>query len=398
MAQSLLVVSHDFGELANARQWIEGRELECQVMLPTRLGELNAGEFAQAASYATADDLLGALDEHAPEWLLLFTGYLLASQPSVGVAGLRRLLNEAARRGVRIATTDPFLGLIPARVEGLFSNRLAQATRLPAHFRELGHLLEPHDHLYLAPPEGLATRRAEAFFHPAYHGMSGVRSAEDASAEGGGACAEEPYWLFALSSEDGQQQLARWGEAAFCSALHDRIREAHRCQRRTVFVGPPALVHRVQSLLEATNGGTPCPAHEGRDFCCLETFRQLQSHAEHAFYWNPLSNSIVSRLARGQSIFFLDQGHMARSMPTLYDVAVQHYFRGAAIPILQLADSLSLDALAELDREQQRRLAPARDAVLDLPTPAVAFHRMQRKASPHDGPPHERNATVHPGE
>jgi len=388
MPESLLVVSHDFGELANARQWTEGGELDCRVLLPARLQQLNAGVFAEATSYASAEDLLRALDEHAPRWLLLFTGYLLASQPTVGVPGLRRLLEEAARRGVRVATTDPFLGLIPRRIDDLFSSRLPNAGPMRTHFHEVGRLLEAQDHLFLAPTAGRIDRSAEAFFHPAYH--AAVRNdaadalpAADPAATAQHAAASWPLWLFVLSGEDGQQQVSRWGEATFCRMLVDRIRDGHRCQRRTVFLGPTGLVRRVQSMLEAAPAATAdgTHAHAGRDFCGLDEFRALQSVAEHAFYWNPLSNSIVSRLVRGQSIFFLDEGHMARAMPALASVAMNHYFQGLTPRVMRLDETWSLDALEAAHHQQRQQLAPARDAVLGLPTPAIVQRRLREKAA-----------------
>lgn len=305
--QLLFVISGDYGELSNALYLLADQPFapHATVALPPSLYEANAGALpCTARAYESPDDLIALVDAERPPVVFLFSGYLFSFSSPVTIDGLERLVASLRAHGSRIVTSDPFLGAL-GRAE-----TAAWLGRLHPPFVRAHDLLKDAIHFYPAPCARLASDvTAMSAFNP----RSG-----SAVPDGG---ISERFWLFVLSKQDYDIQVAKHGAETFVADVTRRLADASRLDRQPVLVGPPALVDALRARAEVPRAAVL------RTFCAHDLFTRMAVHAEHAFYWNMFSNSIVIRFGNHRSTFFFDIGHLGR-LPWLYELAVENYFLG----------------------------------------------------------------------
>lgn len=349
------LVSQDFGELANTLSLVNHAPVKAQLLLPPSLQSHNANLGPhKVAGLAGPAEVLRALETFQPELLLLASGYLLGINQLLSLAQLATIVEAAQRRGVRIATTDPFLGqwtdLRPRTLlEGAHDD-----TR---DLRQVAALLADALHLYPAPVASAPGR--QGWFNPqSVRDEDGLRTLAAVLAAGPLAL-EGAFWLLVLSAQDYQQQCQLYGRARFEALLLALAEAAAHQGRRLVGLLPPMAC---ASLQAQTPGTATWQGH-----CDYDQFQAMVLCAEHAFYWNPLSNSVLARLMHERSAFCFSTGHMAHAMPALYRVACTRYFADAPPPLVDLTALPKGDELAARAQAHRHALAPARQALRALP-------------------------------
>lgn len=306
----LVLVSRDHGELTNALSFAGAGNCDALLLLPPALYAQNAAELGTVVqSYDGLADILDAVEHRRPDLVVLFSGYLLAINQLLPLSALAQLLETLDRRGVPVATSDPFMGLLTPGQSSPFSHANPAKGWLDGHFARVARLLGELPHLYSGPPQRFPGTRKLAFFNPDQATMPAqarLRIAHHPQLPGAG-----PVWLFVLAGEDYAIQAGRLGADGFHHLVGERVRDAARCGARAVLVAPQACVDGVRAT------GAPVI---GLPDCGRALFTDLIVGANHAFYWNMVSNSLLLRLSHALPIVFFDYGHLIGAAPPLFEL------------------------------------------------------------------------------
>lgn len=353
----LVIVGTDFGELSNTLQLLEGTRVRARVMLAAALHAQNPDLPGLAVELLRSrDQVLEAIRTERPRVLLLMTGYFLVAQQLLGYGDLESIVQVARGVGVRVVTSDPLLGCAAhvadaAAVRGL----LAEAV-----------------HVHLAPAPRTPLSR------PCHNPRVVLSAAQRASLAENlgemGVTLAPPFWLFVISGMDYRLQCRLQGRAQLDARLQAFGRQARAAGRQPVFLIPPLACESLAG--EASGAALTLP------FCSYRSFLAVLLHAEHVFFWNILSNSVLIRVANGGSVFFFDEGHMARFIPALRPLALESYYRDAPLPWLDPAQSLDAQFLEQAAAGQPATFAPALEALQSLPTPDQWFEGLLHEAQP----------------
>jgi len=360
----LFVLSSDHGELALALSFCLGywRPL---LLMPERLAALHRGlAAARVATYGTAADVLRAVEREAPDMVFLFSGYLYGINGLLAPAEVERLVQALGVRGVPLLTSDPFLGVLAAGGQAAFNDQHPRKAWLVEHFDRMVGLLRLLPHLYPVPVEPGSHTRNLSFFNP--HLLLDrvqARQALDPLVGPLGLDPARPRWIFVMSTEEYGGQLARQGHAEAHRRLAACLDQAVAAGRQPVLVAPPPCAEAMRGRRPAPPGLVALP------FCDHPTFMALLLEAEHAFYWNVFSNSVMARAVNHLPVFFFDPGHLARAVPPLHEAGMRLYFPGATLAYLDQREPLSAARLAERAAAQEAALAPARENVRRSPAP-----------------------------
>jgi len=370
----LFVISNDYGELSGAMYLAMGGAFEVVMALPPRLYGPNQGGLPyRAHGYESVEDVLGIVGRERPDVVLLFSGYLYAINGIFKLAAVAALVEGVTKEGRRVVTSDPFLGLMGEIGPGTFNERHPLKRVLAEHFSGVFRVLKEVVHIYPADVAGGGGMRSVCFFNP---GM--VIGAEEAAGvtrrvgEVAGVDAGRKRWLFVLSAEDYAAQVNLMGRGAFEEILVARLRDAAGAGRQAVLVGPDACIGSIRAVAWGIEGALLL------SFCGLEQFRLLLLEAEFAFYWNMLSNSILTRAANALPVFFFDRGHMLLAMPAMYELAMARYYSGATLPWLDQRRQLVGDELARRAEAGVREIGRAMASMGRLPRPEGAIDAIMR--------------------
>jgi hypothetical protein len=367
-----VVVSRDFGEFGMAQDFLfdlsdlsdQAKGVDLDWRVPPQLSSLNpqVGPFI-TKPYASGDEIIDALTAQPPAALLLFSGHLLVPDGILGLSGLRRLVRAAARLGVPVITSDPFLGLMR---DFRLNDMVVDA--MPEH-RSASGLRQWRIRLSTfvkcrAISRVLSGARVVAPF-PAAPGAPAVHGYFQPSADTG---PPARHWVFVIADFDLRIQLAAHGEAGFTRHLLQRLQDGAGHGREVTLVAPAALGERLQ--------GRVGPGVRLAPPLGIQAFRRLLGSAERVFYWNMVSHSLYQRLVQGSPVHFFDRGHVARVMPRLFRQAVATYFGGHEPAMNALNQPL---VPADLAREHAafEALHQARwHALRQLPTPQQVLHHL----------------------
>lgn len=362
----LFLLSTDHGELFNAMYFLLGSELRGAVAMPPKLFALNERDFPYPAfGFRSVEDLLSLVDREQPDLVLLFSGYLYVINRLFDLDDFRALLAGLRERGCRVVTTDPSVGVMARVDDDTFdvANPGARWLRelCPQLYEELRDLV----HLYLAP-EVDTTLRHVSFFNPAIvpdaDGLQGLRSRLERwePIEAG-----TPRWFFVLSAEDHAVQQATHGVDAFTEMLSLRLAEAAQAGRQPVLIAPRTCVARLRQQQRRIPGLVALSS------CNYLLFMRLLYDAEHVFYWNTFSASIVARVVARQPFFLFDEGHLAGTMTPFFETGMRHFYPECTLPHLEPGQPLDADALGEAARAQQAAFfEPVLRNLSRSPTPA----------------------------
>jgi tetratricopeptide (TPR) repeat protein len=355
----LFVLDTDFGELATVKFFILGQELagRSTLLLPEKLYRHNVDAIpGRTQRYASADDILAAVDREQSDIVLLCAGYLLCPHLEFTAGDLARLIDGLRERGCRIVTADPFLGqmsrqdprtVIRFEITGEHVRRMAAAAGFPGvaddmiksrrdaeertwiSFTRSERILRNTYHLYpsycdLAGDVGETDARNLAFFNDRL--LRPARSPDGST----------PHWLFILGTADCEIQAVVEGETAFVDIVAKKLLETRAAGRHPVLIGPRAFVEQLMARM---------PTAVGIDIlsqCPFTQFYALLLSAEHTFYWNIVSHSLLIRLYNQLPIVQFDHGHLIRTAPAIYDRIVGWYYQGWAPPVRNHHEPLTL--------------------------------------------------------
>lgn len=358
----LAIVSAHFGELSLARYFLGGLGVSPApvMMVPASLRqpEEDGPDFA-VRTYEELDDIVREVRRSDPQVVILFSGYLLTIGRRFSLHKAFRLLAMLRLRGVRVVTSDPFIGLVSnpwsLRFEKMFAPR-GKGSRDPvasilaplfAIRTWLIHLkLRRDGHLYAAPV-------AHRFPVPGHRGYSFFNAAADrACAAAAEAVDATPAWLFVLSEVDFRYQSNRLGES-FAPHVAARLRDAARPGRRVVMIGPAELIAALRGRVGADAG---IELSEGPPHA---EYMAGILRAERLFLWNYFSFSVLPRVLVNGPVHYFDEGHMVSVLPALGQAGIETYYAGWRPPLLRIDEPLDearLGALAGEAREHFARI------------------------------------------
>jgi hypothetical protein len=335
--------------------------------MPERLYATNRdAPHGRVARYERVDDVLAAVDRDRPDLVLLFSGYLYAINQLLPLESVATLVETLRARGVALATSDPFLGVLARLDAGTFSDRHPRKAWLVSHFAALARLFAGVPHVYPVP---LDAPNAACFFNEALL-VGDERLAEHRRAVEAwlGVDPARPRWLFVLAHEDYGAQANARGKTRFDAVLADRLCEAVSAGRAPVLVAPPPCADALARLGVAGAHVLPFVSHE--------RFMALLADAEHAFYWNVFSNSIPARALNRQPVFFFDRGHMALAMPGVFETGMRAYWGSATPTYLDVMQPLSAADLDRLGAAQADAWESDRQRYRGAPSPSAMVARL----------------------
>jgi hypothetical protein len=379
----LFVIDNDFGALATVMYFLHRQPLSAHalVLLPRRAYELQEGRLRVASRpYQSLQDILDAVEGHAPDAVCLFSGYLIACQDLLTIDSLRKLIAALRRRGCKVATSDPYLGTylriadtdVPAEPGGLERNldvRLAKlplvhgfatglvrtyvGNRLKRELRAIAGALGDVTHIYPVPmePAEVGGVKSLSFFNPLY-----IRSGGELRGNSG-------RWLFVLARFDLEFLEGKYGRQGFVDRVAGKIREALDNGKHPTFIGPAAIAQELSHRFPLDS------EVELLSTCPFEDYERRLLDAEIVFFWQVFSSSAILRLWNGLQVYFFDVGHNARVLGPLREAGLKHYYLAAPPAHLDIDKPLNA---AELAREGPAFRQSAEDCVkrlARLPTP-----------------------------
>jgi hypothetical protein len=378
--RSLIVLSKDYGQLGFALQWLRGQSVAAgtRMLMPQRLYSHNReGLPVPVELYSTAEDLSQAVEEWRPNLVLLFSAYRFANDGVLSREALSTFLDSLQRRGCRIITSDPFLGLAPRLTLGEIDTRMGTAverrwwrrwptrlslalqrpTKTVVNAPDLGFAV----HLYPTPVPIHDEVTRLSFFNSSSPVVSAsLRGQADPDRE------QCKHWLFVLSDSDLVCQRQLIGLKTFLQHLMALVRYTADVGRRASVVAPPRIADRL-----ATDLG---PAIEVSAFCPFHEFERRLLEAEYAFFWSAFSFSQLVRVANGLPVFLLDRGHFARTVRPFYEHARAWY--GWEPPMLDQRQLFSPYVLTHLAKTQVSATRAIRERWRSSPSPDTLVHQL----------------------
>lgn len=371
----LFIQVEAFGELFNSMYMAMGRNFRTVFAMREPLFKLNQQIMpGKSYRYEKLSDLLEIIEAEKPQMVCLFSGYLFVSEGIMSFEELDRLVEELFRRGIKVITSDPFLGL-SARVplfdpHNPFEQLLAAPLRLFGemvfgerfdYFSKVTSSLKRVPHIYIVNPKEQGDIKRLAFFNP--HIRRYV-SELDHSANGGARAyiSGQAYWLFILAGSDYWPDSS--GISTFHNLLAQKLLETIEAGRRPVLIAPKACVEAMAAnatLLRDTVFITNCDYNH---------YMSLLVGAEYAFYWNIFSASIVARMLNSGPTFFFARGHLADSNQQMFDKGMSCYYANAKLTYLDQTSRLDHKELASRAALQPEEIfKPIFENMRHLPTP-----------------------------
>ena len=113
----LFLLNNDYGELALAMYFLQGRDLvdSSTVLLPPRLFADNKDTLpCEAREYKSIEDIIRLVDTNKPDIVFLFSGYILPNHELLSLEVMAALVQLLSDRDCKIVTSDPFFGIFSA--------------------------------------------------------------------------------------------------------------------------------------------------------------------------------------------------------------------------------------------------------------------------------------------
>lgn len=369
----LFVISSDYGELLQALYFVLGQPFDAQLLVPPSLLAANGrGLPVPARGYESVGDVLAAVDRERPDAVFLLSGYLYVTNALFTLEELNQLVQGLQARGIRAATSDPFLGVLAGVNDTTFNAPDPYERHLLAEeYRKVYQVVSGLPHLYLVEPsEFAAAAVALSFSNRNLIGTPSYLPCRPEYLMEVGADAVRPRWLFILSNLDYWFAAGRLGGPRFDDLLAERLAEAAAEGKQPILLAPAACTSAV--VMRSPN----IPGLILLNQCRVELFLSLLLEAEYAFYWNLFSCSLIARSLNTRPAFFFDAGHMVRFCTPLGQRGLKHYYGNEDISYLDMSKKLrrsELDAQVPL---QERLLAGLARNLLRSPSPRELVQRL----------------------
>ena len=401
----LFLLNNDYGELALAMYFLQGRDLvdSSTLLLPPRLFADNKDTLpCEAREYKSIEDIIRLVDTNKPDIVFLFSGYILPNHELLSLEVMAALVQLLSDRDCKIVTSDPFFGIFsqmgPSTICGPEALRLFETDIIPdlsweyrinstcgnlrilEQFAIASHILKDTIHLYYCCPdprdepiEGSA--HTAYFFNPCLVYDEKESSTSDVSQSGNADSepAEKPHWLFILGAVDYELQTRLYGEAECIDMLEKKLNQTLQTGRRFVFLAPNECV---QKLI----GRVPISARKDLlNFCSFEDFTSLLLKAEYVFYWNLASYSTFLRVINGLPMFMFDGGHLVRHVKPMSERMAHSYYQNWTPPFLDPDEVLNTETLAELSKDYKQATRNILKNLKELPSPEQVIKDLLHK-------------------
>lgn len=333
----LAVLSADFGEYVNLILFARGQDIDLQILAPEFLMPYLATAEYPAVPYRQFHDLSPRLDEFDGDLVWLGSAYLFAINGLFSSQNLEVMITNLKRRGIPVATTDPWARIWSLRPEATF-NILRQGKPDPAASLQIQHqqqrlenLLAEVSHVFPIPINQ-PDKRWFGYFNPEF-----VRRDDAANTD---ARNRRSSWLFVLSNEDLNLQLHLHGDQ-FISDLNARLEQLLGQPDNDITLIAP---ERLGDGLTASLRGDRRLQHRPR--VDAAQFESLVRRASVTAYWNMLSASLLYCLYHVTPVIFFARGHQVTVCPGLEDHVLETVYSG------QNPVELDLNAPMEIDAER----------------------------------------------
>jgi Flp pilus assembly protein TadD len=383
----LFVLDNDFGELTTVKYFALGQELagRTTLLLPERLYAHNVDAIpGRTHRYASVDEILTAADRVQPEIVFLCSGYLLWEHLAFTADDLGRLVDQLRARGCRVVTADPYLGLLSQQdprsliridiptahsrlpIEQLAIAKRTAEERMWAGFAASEQILRDTYHLYpsycdVVAEVAEADTRNIAFFNDRL-----VRPTPT-TREGA-----KPHWMFILGGPDCDIQALFEGDA-FVDIMASKLLETRAAGRHPILIAPNEFIDKLMPRM---------PTAEGIDILSYIPFTRFMSlllSAEHVFYWNAVSHSLLMRLFNGLPIVQFDRGHLLRIAPAIHDRIVEWYYQGWEPPIRDHREPLTLETVESWAADYRQQAARLVERFRQAPSPEEMLADLMRR-------------------
>ncbi len=396
-ARMLFILDNDFGELTTVMYLLLGQKWaeHVMVLLPDRLYAANSEAFpGRTFRYQSIGDVEEVVKSFCPDIAFLCSGYLYAMHGLLSHEQLQQLVDLLTDRGCGVVTADPFLGVLSQQsVCSLISIDVPDASdlELPAHvFAHLEsvkaeqdewiveklsgaeRILSSHLHLYPAHASGVEAEnlvhnaRERAFFNPEL--VCDLALQADP--------ATRPHWIFILSATDLDTQLMFEAVRGFGEIVARLLTQAIALGRRPIFVGPEKFIRDLAREMRGQEGA------ELLSFCSFSRLASLLLTAEHAFYWNSVSHTILLRSFNGLPVVLFDRGHLVRNVEAIYDRVVQWYYQGVQPIYLDHSEPLTLEVLDAATAEFRGNADSMRRGFQRAPDPRSLIEQIIDRSGP----------------
>ena len=345
----LFVLSNDHGELFNAMYFSLGTPFECVFLLPPKLFAVNEKAFPYLGyRYESVAEIEQIVAHENPDVIMLFSGYLFVINRILDMKSLAGMIGRFREQGRRIATSDPSVGLMAQVDDTTFDPLHPARDFLKRHCQELAKLLGDMTHIYLTPDVETPMKHV-SFFNPNMDLAPDVLARADQRVrEWEHSNPDKARWLFVLSPEDYQVQIAKLGSRELLDRLFEVLRAAVTAGRQPFLVGPAVFIAELRARDESIEDLVALSA------CNYTFFMQLIYTSEYAFYWNRFSASLLARMVNRAPFFVLDDGHVTHFMPRFLEVGEKNFYRDVSIDMVQPGDDLSAEHLGKLAEVQRQ--------------------------------------------
>lgn len=400
----LFILDNDFGELTLVLYLLLGQDCfrEARVLVSPRLYEKNRDALpGRLGPWASEAELIEAIDTRRPRVVVFASAYLLPVHGLLTVEALERVIEAARQKGAAVVTADPFLGLISQwssrGLEQLISIDIPKAAdeRLRAMKRgadallhralaAVEHIVRPLPHLYPSPTDlaalapAISDSRNVCFFNEALLLPSHLSAPPDANDEP--EAPDRPHWMFVISLVDFQTQVMFHGAARFAAIVAQLLTRASELGRDAILLGPDELCDLLKRELSKQSAARRAHIHL-LSFCSFRRAMSLLLTAEHCFYWNVVSHTILMQLSNGRPVILFDRGHLVRALPALYERVIAWYYQGWEPPYLDPEASLSLADLAEATTSHARHRGDLMARFRRAPSPAELLESLLARGS-----------------
>jgi hypothetical protein len=176
--------------------------------------------------------------------------------------------------------------------------------------------------------------------------------------------------MFTISQVDWEMQATFMGPEEFAKTVASLLTQTSQLGRHAILLGPAELLNMVAPALAG---------HERihlLSFCSFRCAMSLLLSAEYSFYWNVVSHSILMQLWNGRPVILFNRGHLARSIPAIYERVIAWYYQGWEPPYIdqnaRLSPGVLENAAASHAQSRKQMIARFRRA----PSPVAVFNSL----------------------
>jgi len=184
-----------------------------------------------------------------------------------------------------------------------------------------------------------------------------------------------PHWLFTLTEADCGVQMLFEGENGFLDILASKLIETRAAGRHPILIGPGQFVANLVARM---------PSADGIDIlshCPFPQYMSLLLSAEHAFYWNAVSHSLLFRLFNQLPIVLFDRGHLLRNARGIHDRVVDWYYQGWEPPLRNHRELLTRETVEGWAAPYRSQAARLVESYRRAPSPDQMVANLMRRAA-----------------